>query len=135
MGFKNYMSRNPIRLATSPSKFDSEFFMASPNLFISIIELVDNLILSSLGNHKRAPRQLIKKLAENQRTLRSQSKPQILFTQSQPFISGQETRNYKNCLRRKSIQTQTKNSFDSIIIIPQTINSKEIHGKTYEETM
>ena len=69
MGLIDYMSCNPVGLATTPSEYDEEFVVASINAFINDLELIDNVILNNLANQKNAPYELIKKRAKNKRLL------------------------------------------------------------------
>ena len=64
MGLIDYMSRNPVGLAISPSQYDEEFVVASIRAFIHNLELIDNIILNNLANQNKAPYELVKKRAK-----------------------------------------------------------------------
>ena len=92
MGLIDYLSRNPIGLAITPSAYDEKFVVASTNIFINILELIDNIILNNLANQNWAPSRLIKMGTENKRTLTSQARLRVhlkLFTHSKSAASKQ----------------------------------------------
>ena len=74
MGLIHYMSRNPVGLAIPPSAYDEEFVVASINSFVNNFEMIENIIQNNLAHQNRSPYRLIKKRAENKRTLTSTSK-------------------------------------------------------------
>ena len=50
MGLIDYLSRNPIGLAITPSAYDEKFVVASTNSFMNILEMIDDIILKNLAN-------------------------------------------------------------------------------------
>ena len=86
-------SRNPVGLALLFGKNDDEFNVASINSSISELELVGNVILNKLANHNRAPNQLIKKRAENERKITAQLKTQMHFKYNKHTESGHPIQN------------------------------------------
>ena len=104
MALIDYMSRNPVRLAIPPSKFDEEFVVASINTFISNLEVIDNVILNMLANQIMAPCQLIKKRAEKRTTINT-SKPDLNKYFSKNITSGQ-LQTQKNQIRSDQINLQ-----------------------------
>ena len=50
MGLIDYLSRNPIGLAITPSAYDEKFVVASTNSFVNILEMIDNIIPNNLAN-------------------------------------------------------------------------------------
>ena len=62
----DYISHNPVESAMSPRAYDEIFPVSSItiNLFINILEMIDNIILNNLANQNRAPYRLIKKRTE-----------------------------------------------------------------------
>ena len=69
MGLTDYMSRNPAGLTIPSSKYVRENEVASMNLFITNLELNDNLTLSNLVKQKRASNRLTKKRAKTEKRL------------------------------------------------------------------
>ena len=55
-------------MAVPPSQYDEELVVALNSTFINVLEMIDNVFLIELANQNRAPRQLIKKRAQNKRT-------------------------------------------------------------------
>ena len=55
-------------ISIPPSEYDEELVVASNSTFRNNLEKIDNVILNELANQNLAPRQLIKKRAENERT-------------------------------------------------------------------
>ena len=72
-----YIFQNPVGIATPPSAYDEDFVVASINLVVNNLELINNLILNQLVNRKLAPYRLIKKRAENKMTILSQPIAQL----------------------------------------------------------
>ena len=55
-------------MSIPPSEYDEELVVASNSTFIKNLQKIDNVILNELANQNLAPRQLIKKRAEKERT-------------------------------------------------------------------
>ena len=81
------MSRNPVAIISSA--YDEEIAVTSINAFKNNLEMIENVIFSILANQNKAPYQLIKKRAENQRFLTSTSNSQLKFQHSAHSGSGQ----------------------------------------------
>ena len=80
------MSRETVGLAIPPpSEYDEEVVVASVNSFINNLDMIDYLILNQLARKKLAPYRLIKKRAENERTIIMQTHSQV---HSKHFIHG-----------------------------------------------
>ena len=57
-----------------PSEFDEDLFLASITSFVSNFQLIDNIGLNILVYWNRVPNRLIKKRAESERKLTTQSR-------------------------------------------------------------
>ena len=76
-GLIDYISRNPIGLAISPSQYDEGFVVASIKAFINNLELIDNVILNNQANQNKAPYELVKIRAKNKGLLEAISNIQL----------------------------------------------------------
>ena len=77
-GFIDYMSRNPVGLATRPRAYEVEFVVASLNSFVINLEMIDNFFLNILVNNNW----LIQKLCKNRRKLTCCQKSQSYLKSS-----------------------------------------------------
>ena len=84
----DYMSRNPVRLAKSPSEYDEEFFVASFRTFIKNLEMIDNVILNNLANQNKTPHELIKKRAKKKWLLNAALNTQLSRKTSKHSATG-----------------------------------------------
>ena len=108
MGLIDYVSWNLVGLAIPLSEYDQEFVVASINLFIANLEMIDNLILKKPANQKRAPCRLIKTRAENERTQTSQSISKVHSKHFTHRISGQISQQNLNHLLTNSSKIQSE---------------------------
>ena len=110
MGLIDYLSRNPIGLAITPSAYDEKFVVVSTYSFMDILEMIDNIILNNLANQNWAPSRLIKMGTENKRTLTSQARLRVhlkLFTHSKSAASNQIK--FDQFVKKKLSNTQLNN--------------------------
>ena len=105
MGLIDYMSRNPVGLAISPSEYDEELVVASIRTFSNSLEMIDNIILNSLANQNKAPYELIKKRAINKGLLNAASNTQLAMKHSKHSATG-------HCQTKNRNQSHSKSAVD-----------------------
>ena len=108
MGLIDYLSRNPIGLAITPSAYDEKFVVASTNSFTNILEMIDKIILNILANQNWAPSRLIKMGTEKKRTLTSQARLRVHLKRFTHSKSAQSNQINFNQFVKKTIQHSVK---------------------------
>ena len=102
------MSRNSVGLAIPPSEYDEEFVVASIRTFNNNLEMIDNVILNNLFNQNKAPYELIKKRAKNERLLNAASNTQLAMKHSKHSATGHcQTKNRNQSHSKSAINQPT----------------------------
>ena len=91
MGLIDYMSRNPVGLAISPSEYDEDFVV----------------ILNNLANRNKASHELIKKRAKNEGLFIAASNIQVTTKPSKPSATGHFQTINRNQFHSKPAKKQT----------------------------
>ena len=135
MGLIDYMSRNPVRLPIPTSEYDDELVVASINIFLNNLEIIDNVILNKLPNQYRAPYDLIKKRAENKGLLDASSNAQATTKHSKHSDSGQSLPKSKIQSNSNSVHKQSTLAHSKIFNCGKTsINAINLKTMSRKET-